>query len=43
VACPYCGPLPRRNELEAVNAAYAEGGDHDPDMTKALESCPRKQ
>lgn len=43
VACPYCGPLPRRNELEAVNAAYAEGGDHDPDMTKARESCPRKQ
>ena len=42
-ACPYCGPLPRRNELEAVNVAYAEGGDHDPDMTKARESCPRKQ
>ena len=41
-ACPYCGPSPKRDELEEINAIYAEGGDHEPEMTKAREACPRK-
>ena len=41
-ACPYCGPLPKKGELEEINAVYAEGGDHEPEMTKARESCPRE-
>lgn len=40
-ACPYCGPIQKKNELEIINALYAEGGDHDPDMTEARLSCPR--
>ena len=40
--CPYCGPVRKKSELEAINALYAEGGDHDPVMTEARESCPRK-
>ena len=41
-ACPYCGPVMKKDGLTAINALYAEGGDHDPDMTEARESCPRK-
>ena len=41
-ACPACTPVQKRSELEEINARYAEGGDHDPDMTEALQSCPRK-
>ena len=40
--CPYCGPAPKRSALEEINLTYAEGGDHDPDITKARESCPRE-
>ncbi len=40
--CPYCGPAPKREVLEQRNAIYAEGGDHDPDMTEARKSCPRR-
>ena len=39
--CPYCAPLLRRAEIEAINAQYAFGGDHDPVLTEARESCPR--
>ncbi len=39
--CEYCAPLPRLEEIEALNAVYAFGGDHDPVMTKARESCPK--
>ena len=41
-ACPACTSVQKRSELEEINARYAEGGDHDPDMTEALQSCPRK-
>ena len=41
-ACPYCGPEPKKDRLEEMNALYAEGGDHDPVMTEARKSCPRK-
>lgn len=33
--CDYCAPVLRRGEIEAINAIYAEGGDHDPVMTEA--------
>ena len=41
-ACPACTPVQKRSELEEINARYAAGGDHDPDMPEALQSCPRK-
>ena len=41
-ACPVCTPVQKRIELEEINARYAPGGDHDPGMTEALQSCPRK-
>ena len=28
-ACPYCVPLQRKAEIEAVNTLYAPGGDHE--------------
>ena len=40
--CPYCGPAPKRNDLQAINEQYAAGGDHEPGMTEALKNCPRK-
>ena len=40
--CPYCGPAPKKSELEEINAIYAEGGDHEPDMTEARKNCPRE-
>lgn len=33
--CPYCAPVLRRAEIDAINAAHAFGGDHDPIMTEA--------
>ena len=33
--CEYCTPVLRRAEIDAINATYAEGGDHDPVMTAA--------
>ena len=39
--CEYCAPPRRRAEIETFNAAYALGEDHNPVLTKALESCPR--
>ena len=39
--CPACGPALKKDELAEINALYAEGGDHDPIMTKARENCPR--
>ena len=41
-ACPACGPVPKKSELLEINALYAEGGDHDPVLTEARKSCPRK-
>ena len=40
--CPYCGPTLKRSELEGINTVYAEGGDHDPEMTEARKNCPRE-
>ena len=42
-ACPFCGPVPKKSELEKINETYAEGGDHEPEMTEARESCPQKK
>ena len=33
--CPYCAPVMRRADIDAVNAAHAFGGDHDPVLTEA--------
>ncbi len=33
--CPYCAPVLRRAEIEAINEVYAPGGDHDPILTAA--------
>ncbi len=35
--CPACAPVLRRAEIEAINARYAPGGDHDPVLTRARE------
>ena len=37
-ACPYCGPMPKKDKLLEINLLYAEGGDHDPIITKAREA-----
>ena len=39
--CEYCAPVLRKAEIEEINAQYAWGGDHDPVLTEALESCPK--
>jgi len=31
--CPYCGPALRTAEIDAINERYAEGGDHDENLT----------
>ena len=35
--CPYCAPLLRRAQIDAINQQYAPGGDHDPILTKARQ------
>ena len=35
--CPYCAPVLRAEKINEINAAYAEGGDHDPILTAARE------
>ena len=32
--CPYCAPALRQSEIDAVNQAYAPGGDHDENLTE---------
>ncbi len=41
--CQYCTPLRRRSVLEEINARHDWDGDHDPVLTEARESCPRRQ
>ena len=41
-ACPACGPVAKKSKLLEINALYAEGGDHDPVLTEARKSCPKK-
>ena len=41
-ACPACAAIAKKSVLEAVNEKYAEGGDHDPVLTEARKSCPKK-
>ena len=41
-ACPACGPVPKKDALLEINAAYAAGGDHDPVLTEARKDCPKK-
>ena len=41
-ACPACGPAAKKTKLLEFNANYAEGGDHDPLLTEARKSCPKK-
>jgi len=40
--CEYCTPVLRRAKIEEINETYAAGGDHDPILTEARESCPKK-
>ena len=40
--CPACGPTPKKGDLAETNAKYAEGGDHDPVLTEARKTCPRR-
>ena len=35
--CPYCTPVLRVAEIQAINETYAPGGDHDPVMTEARQ------
>ncbi len=39
--CEWCAPALRKAEIDSLNAVYAFGGDHDPVLTEARESCPR--
>ena len=39
--CEYCAPALRKAEIEAINAQYLPGGDHDPVLTEARKSCPK--
>ena len=41
-ACPACGPVPKKDRLLEINALYDEGGDHDPVLTEARKSCPKR-
>ena len=34
-ACAWCNPPMRRADIDAINAVYAPGGDHDPVLTEA--------
>ena len=40
--CPICNAPGRIDSIRSINEKYAEGGDHDPVMTEARKSCPRK-
>ena len=40
--CSQCAAPGRHETIDAVNAIYAPGGDHDPVMTEARKNCPRK-
>ena len=35
--CPYCAPAMRKADIEAINAQYVFGGDHDPILTAARQ------
>lgn len=35
--CPYCVPALRKAEIDKINEAHAEGGDHDPILTAARQ------
>ncbi|MBR2288781.1 MAG: L,D-transpeptidase [Clostridia bacterium] len=35
--CTWCTPPLRKGEIDAINATYAAGGDHDPILTRARE------
>ena len=41
--CPACGPVPKKDTLLETNALYDEGGDHDPVLTEARKSCPKRR
>jgi len=40
--CPLCAAPGRLETIRALNETYAENGDHDPVLTEARKSCPRK-
>ena len=40
--CEYCAPPLREAEIAEINRLYAPGGDHNPVLTEALKTCPRK-
>ena len=37
VATSYCAPAMRKADIEAINAQYVFGGDHDPILTAARQ------
>lgn len=41
--CQYCAPLMRKETIAEINLLHAEGGDHDPVLTKARSYCPMPQ
>ena len=41
--CPDCAAPAREKTIRTINETYAAGGDHNPLLTEALESCPRTQ
>ena len=36
--CPYCAPAMRKADIEAINAQYVFGGDHDPILTSPIST-----
>ena len=40
--CDYCAPPLREAEIAAVNEKYEFGRDHNPVLTEALKTCPKK-
>ena len=40
--CDYCAPPLREKEIAGINAKYEYGRDHNPVLTEALKTCPRK-
>ena len=40
--CQLCAAPGRADAIREINGIYAEGGDHDPVLTEALKSCPKK-
>ena len=40
--CPLCAAPGRADTIREINETYAAGGDHEPVLSEALKSCPKK-